>query len=285
MNPPQHEKTSENELSLIDILNLFIADWKILIACTLLSALIAVSIAFYLPEKFKATITILPINSDGTAEGESQLGGFASLAGVDIGSSGSRKYEYLAILQSREYLYSFFKKYNVLPFLYPDDWDKQKNEWNNSESVHRPWMAYNDFIDDYMEVFEDISTGLFTVSIETQSSELSAKWANALVRDVNAKIQASAVYEANEKLDYLEKKSTEIKIESVRRALFNSIEKEVQNAMMANVRKEYAFKILDPAVEPEMRSSPRRLIILITGATLGFFLSLLIILVRNSFKK
>ncbi len=54
--------------------------------------------------------------------------------------------------------------------------------------------------------------------------------------------------------------------------------------MLASVREDYAFKIIDPAVTPDERSSPIRtqIVILASGAT--FILGLFIILLLNFYR-
>jgi len=44
--------------------------------------------------------------------------------------------------------------------------------------------------------------------------------------------------------------------------------------MLANVRVEYAFTVIDPAVPPERRISPRRSLYVLVGALLGFTLGI-----------
>ena len=54
--------------------------------------------------------------------------------------------------------------------------------------------------------------------------------------------------------------------------------------MLASVREDYAFKIIDPAVTPDKRSSPKRtqIVVLTSGAT--FILGLFIILFRSFYR-
>ena len=51
--------------------------------------------------------------------------------------------------------------------------------------------------------------------------------------------------------------------------------------MLAQVRPEYVFKTIDPAVVPEEKSEPKRALICVLGTLLGGMLSVLIVLVRH----
>jgi uncharacterized protein involved in exopolysaccharide biosynthesis len=51
--------------------------------------------------------------------------------------------------------------------------------------------------------------------------------------------------------------------------------------MMANVRDEYVFKVIDPAMAPEHRSKPKRKLIVMLGFVLGLMLGIFIAFFMN----
>jgi len=55
--------------------------------------------------------------------------------------------------------------------------------------------------------------------------------------------------------------------------------------MLANVREEYVFKTVDPAVAAEKNDKPDRALICVIAAILGFLLSAIISLVRHFNRK
>ncbi len=50
--------------------------------------------------------------------------------------------------------------------------------------------------------------------------------------------------------------------------------------MLANVRDEYVFKTVDPAVVAERKAKPKRALIVILAVMLGSLLSMMFVLVR-----
>jgi uncharacterized protein involved in exopolysaccharide biosynthesis len=50
--------------------------------------------------------------------------------------------------------------------------------------------------------------------------------------------------------------------------------------MVANARTEFAFTVIDPAVPPERKLSPRRTLYVLSGAIAGFALGMLIAYIR-----
>jgi hypothetical protein len=99
----------------IDLRELFTVLWagKIqILVCVLLSALVSVSVALYLPNKYTAEAVLAPRSSGGgggLAQLASQYGGLASLAGINIGGIGDGNPAAVAteMLKTRE----FFSEY------------------------------------------------------------------------------------------------------------------------------------------------------------------------------
>jgi len=65
--------------------------------------------------------------------------------------------------------------------------------------------------------------------------------------------------------------------------LFSLIEDQTQKIMLANVRDDYTFKIIDPALPPIGRIKPVRSQIAIMGFIFGFILSLIVALIKEKF--
>ena len=51
--------------------------------------------------------------------------------------------------------------------------------------------------------------------------------------------------------------------------------------MLAEVRQEYVFKTIDPAVAPEEKSKPSRALICLIGAFFGAIFGVIIVLIRR----
>lgn len=55
--------------------------------------------------------------------------------------------------------------------------------------------------------------------------------------------------------------------------------------MFAEVRDEYVFKTIDPALAPEEKAKPKRALICVLGTLLGGMLGVAIVLVRFAFRR
>ena len=56
---------------------------------------------------------------------------------------------------------------------------------------------------------------------------------------------------------------------------YELIQKQTEKIMLAEIREEYVFKIIDPAIIPEKKAEPRRSVICITITSIGFILAVI----------
>ena len=108
-----------------------------------------------------------------------------------------------------------------------------------------------------------------------------ARWANGLVGLANELLRTRALEEAQRNIAYLNAQADRTNEVELRRAIFNLIESETKTLMLANGRTEYAFRVVDPAVPPEIRSGPHRTLLLVTGLLVGLLLGGVAVLIAD----
>jgi uncharacterized protein involved in exopolysaccharide biosynthesis len=255
------------------------AYWKILVEqrkliglITAATTLIALVIAFVLPPVYRAEVLLAPVSeekSEGLGALAGQFGDLAALAGVNLGTRKDKTAEYVAALKSRALSVSFIKEANVMPVLYSGKWDEGKKAWKDPGDAPTEWKTFELWDKDIRSVTQDKRTGLVTLAIEWEDPALAAKWANALVSHVNARLRAEAVDEADRSIAYLEKQLPQTSSVEVQQAIYRLIEAQTKKKMVASTRAEYAFTTIDPAVTPERKHRPRRATMVLAGLFLG----------------
>lgn len=274
-----------SEVRLADAWRIVMARKWLIVSCTLVAAVAAAAISLLMTPIFRSTVLVVPVRDPMESQGlgglASQMGGLAALAGINL-TPANNTAESLATLRSRAFTEQFIKEHQLMPILFAQDWDETTRSWRvPAPDAPTMWDAY-DLFDSIRRVEEDVQTGLVTVSIDWPDPHLAAEWANALIRDVNESLRTRAIEESRRNLAFLQKeleKSSEIEL---RTALYSLVEAEMKNAMFASGKAEYAFRVIDPAVAPERRHSPNRVLIVLLGATAAFLLSVLFVIVRGS---
>jgi uncharacterized protein involved in exopolysaccharide biosynthesis len=132
-----------------------------------------------------------------------------------------------------------------------------------------------------ISVSSDKKTGLYTLSVEWKDPELAAEWANDAVARLNAHMRQQAIEEAKKSISFLEDELHRTSLVNAQNILYSLIEEQTKSIMMANVRDEYVFKVIDPAMAPEHRSKPKRKLIVMLGFVLGLMLGIFIAFFMN----
>jgi len=89
----------------------------------------------------------------------------------------------------------------------------------------------------------------------------------------NVEMRARPAREARQMLGYLSTETTRSSVLEVRRSLYRLAEGQMKTLSMANVRREFAYRVIDPAIAPDARAyvSPSR----VAFGALGLFAGLL----------
>jgi uncharacterized protein involved in exopolysaccharide biosynthesis len=239
---------------------------------TAIATLTAIGIGFLIPPVYRAETLLVPVEqekSEGLGALTGQLGDLAAIAGINFGSAKDKTAEFVAALNSRALSVSFIKENNLMPILFPNQWDTTKKNWKTVSNPPTEWRAFELWDKTIRHVSVDRRSGLITLAIEWRDPALAANWANALVKKVNARLRSEAVEEADRSIAYLQQQLPRTNAVEVQQAIYRLIEAQTKKKMIASTRGEYAFTTIDPAVPPESKYKPNRSLIAYVGVLLG----------------
>ena len=175
----------------IDLRQLFATLWAgkwLVIAFTILFAAGGVAFALMKPNIYQASVLLAPANEEGGVKGLSdQLGGLASLAGINLGGGGSNQTVIAKeVLQSRAFLGNFIRRHKLaVPLKAVNGWNKEKQQWQYNREVYNPeteewlkddkgeslaptdWDLVKAFKGNHLSVSESKDTGMLTISIKS----------------------------------------------------------------------------------------------------------------------
>lgn len=252
-------------ISLADLLNALRK--HIIGVMAIFAVCVGVAIAYALAATplYRAEVTIRPIQDrqQGAASAlMGQLGGIASLAGINLPGGGGD--DLLPVLRSRLLAQEFIRLHNL-----------DRVILDTSDPSPSMWKAVDAFKKNILTITEDRRSGTVGVSVTWTDPKVAAEWANAFVTLADKQIRARDKLDAERSLKYLQDQVTKTKVLEMQRALYSLIENETRTLMLADARENYALTILDPAFVPEYRVSPKRTMIAVLGAIVGALLGLL----------
>ena len=269
-----------DEITLGEILEVLRAGRWLIAAVTVGAAALALTAALLLPKQYRASILVAPVvegrSSSGLANLASSLPGvsnIASMFGLSSHNGDAAKDE--ATLESQVLTRKFIKQNDLLPILYARLWNSQTGHWRTSDPKRLPtlWKANQLFKNKIRTVALDGKTGLIRLTIIWRSPRFAAAWANGLVAMANDYLRGRAIREANREITYLAGEAQKTSIVTVRQGIYDLMQQEIGNEMVAQGKHEYALQVIDPAFAPQAPASPRPVLWALSGLIGGLLMS------------
>ena len=282
----------------IDLRDLFAVLWagKIkILAITTIFAIASVFYALSLPNQYKATALLAPAQyeSAGLSGSLGQLGGLASLAGVNLNSGGSGETQMAkSIMVSWNFIEGFIKNNNLADELVAvEGWNQESNELQINKKVYdvknqrwlvdKPtsWSLFKSF-SSRLSVSET-NSGFLSISIEHYSPYLAKQLLDLYISAINKHMQELQVMKVNNNINYMQEQLKRTSIAEMQEVFYTIIEEQIKNKMLAEASPDYAFVAVNASMLPEEKSQPKRAIICIALTLFGGILSVLFVLIHH----
>ena len=291
----------------IDIRQLFEMLWaeKILIASlTIFFSLAAVVYSLSLPNIYQSSALLSPVSQNESNQSSSNMGGLASLAGINIPQSGGKDAKALKKLNTL----SFFTD-NIYPNIYLPDlmaieswnantnityykndlFDNESGEWIRSykypkSQIPSPQESFKIFKKQFKVIKDDI-TGFVTIEVQHQSPITAKTWTELIVYQINDFFRAKDKLEAQASMDFLNMQISQTSQTEIKQVIAALLQQKMQKMTLIEANEFYVFAYLDPPMIMEEKIEPVRSKISILGALIGLLLGIIFVIVRNYFSK
>lgn len=305
---PTRQTTRDDEISLNELFGVLWSGRWLIGGITTAAAVLAIIFSLMLPDIYQAEALLAPNDPEGSgglaalADG---YGGIAGLAGINLNSGAPDKTAIgLKVLKSRKFISEFIERHDIIvPLMAASGWNRETGELEIDASkfdvtagkwVRKPnpprgstpstQEAFEAF-QDVLSVGQDKKSGLVTIAVQHYSPTVAKEWVDWLVRDINLSTMRQDVEDAEQAIAYLDKQIEGTSLADLQNVFFNLIEEQTKTVMLAKVTDEYLLRTLDPAVVPEIKSSPKRSLIVIASTVFGFFLAVAAVLMWTSLRR
>lgn len=263
----------------IDLAKLFAIVWagkRWVIASVVLFTGLFAGIAVVSTPIYRASTVLVSVSENSSLSGDfgstlGSLGSFAAVAGLNFGTRAGREEEALAILKSRQFLENFIRQKNLMPLLFDEEWDTEARSWKDPTDPPTLAQAHKYFVKSILSIDDGNDSGLVTIQVEWKDREQAAEWANELVARLNEEMRTRAAEKASASIRFLEAEAKRTTLVGTQEAIARLMETQINQGMLANVTREYAFRVVDPAMPPDKDdpAKPEKPLIAAAGFMLG----------------
>lgn len=291
----------------IDLRELFITIWQgkwLILFTAIFCGSIGGIYAYLQPNIYQSNALLAPASVDSSSRLTSlasQLGGLASLAGINMSSGdGAEKVDYaLQVLESRRFIGDFINNHHLLvPLMATKGWDKETGKLIYNKKKYnvdsKKWLLHDGkslkptllesiafFKHNILKSTSDVKNNTVTFAVNFYSPVLAQKWVTWLVEDLNNEIRQQDMLDAQNSIHYLNQQIKKTSLADTRSMLYQLIQQQIKTLMLTRVCKEYVFKTIDPAVVAENASKPKRKLIVGIAVIIGGILGVFFIFIKN----
>ena len=287
----------ENNIDEIDLRELFSVIWearKVIIITTSIFAVFSVVYALSLTNYYQSDSVLVAEGQVTPSSNISQLGGLASMVGINLQpSSGDKALEALELARSRAFLSHLLTFDEILPSLMAAkkfDASTNKIVFNKKlyDDYNKEWV---DLKPTYLEAYEvyigmlstarDKKTGFISISIEHVSPVFAKEFLSMIIKETNSLMRQKDLEQSVKSLNYLKSELSKTSLVEIRDSITTLIEAQLQTQMMAKLNDDYVLSTIEPPFIPEEKSRPSRSEICILITLFGGILSVMVVLIGH----
>lgn len=299
----QNDENKTLDINLIELIKDIFSKKIVVLSFIIFFVAISLCISLFIKDKYTST-ALIKLSNQGDSPSfsslSSQYGGIASLAGLSLPSSGENQEEYvIEFIKSKDFLKhllnfedvkinlfaikSFDKKTKTVEYD-PSIYDSKSKKWvrdvNDMQTVEPSYIELHKLYLEDINIFKDRQSNFIQIEYTNISPYFSKSFIDLIIGELNEILRQRDLNESTEAINYLAQEQLKAKTLAVNEAIANLMEEQLKTQMLSNLLEDYKVEYIDPAFIPEEPSSPNRLLLIILGALLGFFVSIIYILIN-----
>ena len=305
---------NEDEIDLLELAKTIWNGKKLIICIVLICTIGTAVMSLFMRNIYTAKAVLKPVTQTQTGGRISSLmnqfgglGSLASLAGIGMPSSAS-SIEIVNLLKSNILKKEIIENNNLLPVLFPQQWDKKNNKWKEPGISLNPLALVAELLSDQPKTSKkepgvpdtwagirrldgivtinyNLKDDIITISADYYNPEIAAQIINYFIITLTDHMSSEAKRIANTNKEYLENQLKETKDPIVQQKIYSLIADKIETTMMAEVKEGFAFKVLDPPMAPDKKSKPKRAQMVVVAFIVSLFLGVFVVLFKEYIKK
>ncbi|MBA4390251.1 MAG: hypothetical protein C0399_04860 [Syntrophus sp. (in: bacteria)] len=252
-----------DETNLLDYVNIILKN-KILI-CTIVGIVVVATgiVSLLMAPVYEARAVIAPVSKTGESSG---AGALAAQFGISAPAS-SNMSEIVNLLKTNIVREEVIKKHNLLPVLF-----KGKNFKNQSEE-QRVWAGLR-YLEGALKVVPNQKDNSIQVSMQFGDPRIATDIVSYTLIELTDHMSNEARRVADTNKKYLESQVDKTADPFIKTKIYSLIAQQMETSMMAEVKENFAFKVLDPPRVPDRKVKPKRTQMVVISFIVSLFLGI-----------
>jgi len=265
----ENREEYDDEINLLDYLNVIKKRKNLIVIIVVVCVVIAVIYSLLATRIYQSKAVIMPVAQ------QSEQGGMSAIAaqfGLSTPST-SNVSELINLLKSNILMERVIKKNDLLSVFF------KKEELKNIPDDIKTWKGIRT-LKGVFSVNDNKREGIIELSAEFKDPKIAKDIINYMLTELTNYMSSEAKRVAETNRKYLETLIDKNADPLIRQKIYSLIAKQIEISMMAEVKENFAFKVIDPPKVPDRRIKPKRtqtvilafIISLFAGIFIAFFM-------------
>ncbi|HBH61923.1 MAG TPA: hypothetical protein DDX85_09340 [Nitrospiraceae bacterium] len=241
----QEKEEYRSEINLLDYINILARHKNLIIITVAITVVATAIISFLSPKIYEAKAVIMPVAQSQEPSGMSAV---ALQFGITTNQT-SNTSELFSLLQSNILMERVIIKNNLVPVFFGEE-AKGKKE---NELI---WDGIRYLKNSIYKVRDNKRDGIIELSVEFKDPEMSASILTGILAELTDYMSSEAKRVAATNKNYLESLIDKNSDPLIKQKIYALIARQIEVSMMAEVKENFAFKILDPPKIPDRKMRP-----------------------------
>lgn len=300
----------DDETNLLDYWQVIWKRRNMIGGIVVVSVFATIIISLFMTNIYQAKAVIMPVTSkDSGASGgglTALVQQFGGLPGISMPGSTAAS-EIVNLLKSNILREKVIQQYNLMPVLFYKRWDAKQRSWkksgvnldpdyylahlsravtpmlSNSTEKKDPdipdtWDALR-LLNEIVKINQDVKQNTIAISVDLHDPDMAARIVEYFLVTLTNYMSGEAKRVAATNRKYLEGQLESTMDPFIKQKTYNMIAQQIETGMMAEVKENFAFKVIDPPLAPDKKIKPKRvqmvmlslIVALFVGVSAAFF--------------
>lgn len=267
--------TEDDEINLLDLFLVLLWHKYLIVLFVITAGVGAVFYSLSLENIYRSEATLTPRGGEESGPSLPSFGGLGGMMAGQLGIGGDGSLPKLeVVLNSRELTLKIIQKYELMPIIFEEQWNSEKQDWN--DDVEEPPTLQDGLKavkDGMLKVNSDLEKGTLTIGFEHKNPETAKKIVEYYVKELSETLRAEVLHDANENKRFFREQLDRTSDALLKEKIYNMLAKEIEKETFAKAQKFFSFQVVDPPIVPDedKKVAPKRAIICILSVFVAFF--------------
>ena len=273
----QMKKDWGDEINIFDYLKAIFRYKKFIIWTVSIMVVLTAVYSLIITPTYEAKAVIAPVQQTSAQSSVGAVAAQFGMFGVAVPQSANAS-EMINLLKSDILMQKIVERYDLYSVLFKKDVFKGKSE------NQKAWAGIRK-LKEILEVKEDKKAQTIVVTAQYKDPVITEKIVNYALKELTEFMSAEAKRVAKANRKHLEEQIESTTDPFIRQKIYALIAQQIENAMMAEVKENFTFKMIDPPRVPDKRIKPKRRQMVVIAFFVSLLLGIFLVFAKKYFQK